>query len=94
MTSSSSGSGDSSLYIDKEAHALYFLNHLKNLPSAYDSQDAQRLVLSYFCIHGLAILGELKRIDNKKAMIEWVYSHQIHPDARDKSGYMLSLIFL
>ncbi|GLE01727.1 hypothetical protein PINS_up010561 [Pythium insidiosum] len=69
---------------DKELHALYFLKNLKTLPPPYASQDSQRVVLAFFCIHGLAVLGELHRVDREQ-IIEWVYSLQVHPDSRDRS---------
>lgn len=37
---------------------------------------------AYFCVHGLAVLGELERLD-KQQIIEWVYSLQVHPDKND-----------
>ncbi|DAZ93736.1 TPA: hypothetical protein N0F65_007362, partial [Lagenidium giganteum] len=69
---------------DKELHALYFLRNLRSLPEPYSSQDPHRVVLAFFCVHGLAILGELERVD-KHQVIEWVYSLQVHPDAYDRS---------
>ncbi|CCI46901.1 unnamed protein product [Albugo candida] len=61
--------------IEKELHALYFLRHLKSLPEGYELQDSNRVVLAFFCIHGLAILNELHRVD-KGVIIEWVYALQ------------------
>ncbi|TMW60388.1 hypothetical protein Poli38472_000430 [Pythium oligandrum] len=69
---------------DKELHTLYFLKNLKALPTPYASQDPNRVVLAFFCIHGLAVLGELDRVDRAQ-VIEWVYSLQVHPDSRDRS---------
>ncbi|EQC31348.1 hypothetical protein SDRG_10950 [Saprolegnia diclina VS20] len=70
--------------MDREAHVLFFLRHVRKLPEPYAGQDHHRVVLLFFCIHGLAILGELDRVD-KKELIEWVYSLQVHPDRRDRS---------
>lgn len=69
---------------DKELHVLYFLKHLRSLPQPYESQDSQRVVLAFFCIHGLAILDELDRLD-KPQIIEWVYAQQVYPDSQDPS---------
>lgn len=69
---------------DLELHASYFLKNLQSLPAAYAPQDSQRVVLAFFCIHGLAVLKELDRVD-KRQMIEWVYSLQVPPDCRDAS---------
>lgn len=41
-------------------------------------------VQAFFCVHGLALLGELHRV-NAPEIIEWVYSLQVHPDRNDKS---------
>ncbi|KUG00986.1 Geranylgeranyl transferase type-1 subunit beta [Phytophthora nicotianae] len=67
-----------------ELHTRYFLKNLRSLPAPYASQDSQRVVLAFFCIHGLALLEELERVD-KHQIIEWVYSLQVPPDCRDAS---------
>lgn len=69
---------------DRELHARYFLTNLRSLPAPYASQDSQRVVLAFFCIHGLALLGELDRVDRHQ-VIEWVYSLQVPPDCHDAS---------
>ncbi|CAH0473800.1 unnamed protein product [Peronospora belbahrii] len=69
---------------DCEQHARYFLANLRLLPAPYASQDSQRVVLAFFCIHGLALLGELERVDRHQ-VIEWVYSLQVPPDRHDAS---------
>lgn len=80
----SGGAAGNRVSFDKELHALYFLKNLKTLPTPYASQDNQRVVLAFFCIHGLAVLGELHRVD-REYIIEWVYSLQVPPDSRDRS---------
>ncbi|KAF0687370.1 Aste57867_20893 [Aphanomyces stellatus] len=70
--------------LEKEAHVLYYLRHVRQLPDPYAGQDHHRVVLLFFCIQGLAVLGELDRI-NKKDVIDFVYALQVHPDSRDKS---------
>ncbi|KAI9907384.1 hypothetical protein PsorP6_004785 [Peronosclerospora sorghi] len=69
---------------DRELHTRYFLSNLQVLPTPYSSQDSQRIVLAFFCIHGLALLGELKRV-NREQTIEWVYNLQVPPDCHDAS---------
>ncbi|CAI5727173.1 hypothetical protein KXD40_002402 [Peronospora effusa] len=69
---------------DRELHVRYFLTNLRSLPAPYASQDSQRVVLAFFCIHGLALLGELERVDRHQ-VIEWVYSLQVPPDCHDAS---------
>ncbi|EEY59744.1 geranylgeranyl transferase, putative [Phytophthora infestans T30-4] len=69
---------------DRELHTRYFLKNLRSLPEPYASQDSQRVVLAFFCIHGLALLEELELVD-KCQIIEWVYSLQVSPDCRDVS---------
>ncbi|RHY94858.1 hypothetical protein DYB37_000651 [Aphanomyces astaci] len=70
--------------MEKEAHVMYFLRHIRQLPEPYARQDHHRVVLLFFCVQGLALLGELDRVD-KKAIIDFVYALQVHPDSRDKS---------
>nr|CCA19516.1 geranylgeranyl transferase putative [Albugo laibachii Nc14] len=74
--------------LDKELHALYFLRNLKSLSEGYELQDSNRVVLAFFCIHGLAILNELHRVD-KDVIIEWVYELQVQsndPDSEELGG--------
>ncbi|CEG36456.1 geranylgeranyl transferase type-1 subunit beta [Plasmopara halstedii] len=73
-----------SISFDRDLHVSYFLKNLQSLPAAYAPQDSQRVVLSFFCIHGLAVLEELERVD-KRQIIEWVYGLQVPPDHRDAS---------
>ncbi|OWZ18808.1 Geranylgeranyl transferase [Phytophthora megakarya] len=69
---------------ERELHVRYFLKNLRSLPTPYASQDPQRVVLAFFCVHGLALLGEVERLD-KRQVVEWVYSLQVHPDCHDAS---------
>ena len=66
----------SSPAFDRELHAHYFLTHLRSLPAAYASQDSQRVVVAFFCVHGLALLGKLADVDRRQ-VIEWVYRLQV-----------------
>eukprot|EP01121_Diplochlamys_sp_Union-15-3_P020740 TRINITY_DN8172_c0_g1_i1.p1 TRINITY_DN8172_c0_g1~~TRINITY_DN8172_c0_g1_i1.p1 ORF type:complete len:308 (-),score=38.50 TRINITY_DN8172_c0_g1_i1:37-960(-) len=40
------------------------------------------MTLAYFALSGLDILGAVDQID-KKNFIEWIYSHQVHPDPKN-----------
>src|SRR5271154_1353753 len=67
----------------KERHVKYWLRCLKTfLPSAYISNDANRMTLAFFILSALDLLGELheKITENeRKEFIEWIYLCQ-HPD--------------
>uniref|UniRef100_M4BL60 Geranylgeranyl transferase type-1 subunit beta n=2 Tax=Hyaloperonospora arabidopsidis (strain Emoy2) TaxID=559515 RepID=M4BL60_HYAAE len=72
----------SSTSFERELHAQYFLTNLRSLPAPYTSQDSQRVVLAFFCVHGLALLKQLERVDRHQ-VIEWVYSLQVSIDDHD-----------
>lgn len=36
-------------------------------------------------MHGLALLGELDRVDRRQ-LVDWIYALQVHPDARDRGA--------
>ncbi|CAK4081325.1 unnamed protein product [Aphanomyces euteiches] len=72
------------MMLEKETHVMYFLRHLRQLPDPYVRQDTNRIVLLFFCVQGLALLGELDRVDRKN-IIDYVYAMQVHPDRRDKT---------
>lgn len=48
------------------------------LPEPYQSQEINRLTLTYFIIVGLDILGQLHCVE-KEAIVNWVLSLQYHP---------------
>ncbi|KAL8674693.1 MAG: hypothetical protein Q9168_000925 [Polycauliona sp. 1 TL-2023] len=68
---------------NKPTHIRYFLRCLKTyLPTAYTSNDSQRMTLAFFVLCGLDLLGALKintTEDERSAYIDWIYSCQ-HPD--------------
>jgi len=41
---------------------------------------------AFFCVHGLALLGELGRVDRRQ-LVDWIYALQVHPDARDRGAW-------
>lgn len=62
-----------SLLIEK--HAKYFQLCLHSLPAKAQSEDANKLALIYFVLHGLGLIGKLK--DPAPEDIEYVYDHLI-----------------
>lgn len=70
-----------SLLVDK--HAKYFEMCSRTLPLQAQSEDANKLSIVYFVLHGLGLLRQLDRIGDFAPHIEHVYSHLI--PLRDKS---------
>ncbi|KAL8658481.1 MAG: hypothetical protein Q9226_000975 [Calogaya cf. arnoldii] len=68
---------------DKSTHIRYFLRCLKtHLPTAYTSNDSQRMTLAFFVLCGLDLLGALDTNateDEQAAFVDWIYRCQ-HPD--------------
>ncbi|KAL8999298.1 MAG: hypothetical protein Q9169_001843 [Polycauliona sp. 2 TL-2023] len=68
---------------NKPTHVRYFLRCLKTyLPTAYTSNDSQRMTLAFFILCGLDLLGALETNtteDERTAYVEWIYRCQ-HPD--------------
>lgn len=62
-----------SLLADK--HARYFRMCLQSLPQSAQAEDANKLALVYFCLHGLDLLGKLP--PNDVAAAEYIYTHLI-----------------
>ena len=60
-------------------HLAFFKRCMQVMPSAYQSQEVNRLTLSYFIISGLDILGKIDMVDKEKT-IDWIYSLQVLPD--------------
>ncbi|KAI4186920.1 MAG: hypothetical protein L6R41_003150 [Letrouitia leprolyta] len=69
--------------LNKSSHVRYFLRCLKTLlPTAYTSNDSQRMTLAFFILCALDILDALDSNTNeaeKTAFIDWIYRCQ-HPD--------------
>lgn len=65
----------------RERHLKYFLRCLKTfLPSLYTSNDSNRILLAFFTIAGLDILGELQNKttpEERKGYIQWIYHCQV-----------------
>eukprot|EP01134_Creolimax_fragrantissima_P003612 CFRG3612T1 len=66
-------------------HKKFFLRCLKLLPEEYTSVDCQRMTIAFFAISGLDMLGALDDLDEqrKRTLVEWVYAHQLVPDANN-----------
>ncbi|KAL8699658.1 MAG: hypothetical protein Q9224_001316 [Gallowayella concinna] len=68
---------------NKSTHIRYFLRCLKtHLPTAYSTNDSQRMTLAFFILCGLDLLGALETNTtetDRVAYIDWIYQCQ-HPD--------------
>ncbi|XAR66295.1 Protein geranylgeranyltransferase type I [Bertholletia excelsa] len=69
---------NSPAFFDRDLHVRFLEMMYDLVPSAYQSQDINRLTLAYFVISGLDMLGALDRVD-KDDVISWVLSLQAHP---------------
>lgn len=66
---------------NKERHIKYYLRCLKTfLPHQYTSNDSNRMLLAFFTISGLDILGALDSkitAEERKGFIDWLYHCQV-----------------
>ncbi|KAJ5913505.1 Terpenoid cyclases/protein prenyltransferase alpha-alpha toroid [Penicillium tannophilum] len=64
-----------------ERHVKYYLRCLKTfLPSAYTSNDSNRMLLAYFSLSGLDVLGALQAkttTEERQSYINWLYHCQV-----------------
>lgn len=66
-----------------EKHANYFRLCLKSMPEKAQSEDANKLALIYFTLHGLSLLGKLESTVDRESAIEDVYDYLIQdPDSQ------------
>jgi len=49
------------------------------LPNAYSGQETNCMMLAYFVVGSLDIIGELPR-QKTKQIVDWVYGMQVLPD--------------
>lgn len=72
--------------LDVSRHTKYFLRTLKTfLPTAYQSNDSNRMSLAFFTLSGLDLLGSLETNtteQQRKDYIDWIYSNQ-----HEKGGF-------
>ncbi|KAI9373303.1 serine/threonine protein kinase [Aspergillus egyptiacus] len=65
----------------KERHIRYFLRCLKTfLPEPYTSNDSNRMLLAFFTVSGLDLLGVLQSKttpEERRGYIEWIYHCQV-----------------
>ena len=69
---------------ETEKHIQYFKRCLKQLPMQYTEADNNRMMLAFFSLSGLQLLGESS---NAYKSIDWIYSLQT------KGGFRSSLIY-
>ncbi|KAL3472802.1 terpenoid cyclases/protein prenyltransferase alpha-alpha toroid [Aspergillus californicus] len=66
---------------NKERHIRYFLRCLKTfLPGLYTSNDSNRMLLAFFTVAGLDLLGVLESKtapEERQGYIEWIYHCQV-----------------
>ncbi|KAF9892599.1 hypothetical protein FE257_001001 [Aspergillus nanangensis] len=66
---------------NRERHIKYFLRCLKTfLPGLYTSNDSNRMLLAFFAVSGLDLLGELYNkttLEERQGYIEWIYHCQV-----------------
>ncbi|GBG32677.1 Geranylgeranyl transferase type-1 subunit beta [Hondaea fermentalgiana] len=63
--------------VTREAHIRYFSMFLGLVPKAYTSLDTSRLMMVYFAVNALDMLGALDRLKNRQEIIDWVYMQQV-----------------
>ncbi|OJJ02945.1 hypothetical protein ASPVEDRAFT_132987 [Aspergillus versicolor CBS 583.65] len=66
---------------NKDRHITYFLRCLKTfLPSLYTSNDSNRMLLAFFTVSGLDVLGALRAKttpEERQGYIDWIYHCQV-----------------
>ncbi|KAL4750792.1 hypothetical protein BDW72DRAFT_109516 [Aspergillus terricola var. indicus] len=65
----------------KDRHVTFFLRCLKTfLPGLYTSNDSNRMLLAFFIVAGLDLLGALESkttLEERQGYIEWIYQCQV-----------------
>ncbi|CAN8005327.1 unnamed protein product [Ixodes hexagonus] len=82
----------------RSQHVRFFQRCLKVLPCAFAMLDdirrvcqphlssfAVRMTIAYFAVSGLDLLNELDQIEDRKIIIEWIYSLQVLPDSKGRN---------
>lgn len=72
--------------VARELHVRYFNSFLGLVPSAYTSLDTSRLMMVYFALNALDMLGALDRVPNKQEIIDWVYANQVRVTDSNGAG--------
>ncbi|KAH3660028.1 hypothetical protein OGAPHI_007233 [Ogataea philodendri] len=76
---------------DPSVHVKYFIRCLGLLPSRYESEDSNRLALTYFCICALDLLNALNQLPEKETIIDWIYTQLV--EESDHCGFRGSDIY-
>lgn len=76
MASGSAATADDVLH---EQHVGFFLRFLGVVPKQYASLDTSRLMMVYFSLSALDVLGALGRVgpEERARIVDWVYSNQV-----------------
>eukprot|EP00128_Syssomonas_multiformis_P000600 Colp12_sorted_trinity150504_noHs@34453 len=72
-----------------DRHVKYFKRCLQVLPTEYASLDSNRMTICFFALSALDLMDKLSALseEEKKAIIEWIYSCQVQPyDNEVESG--------
>jgi len=64
---------------DFKRHTKFLLHMYNALPNAYSGQETNCMMLAYFVVGSLDIIGELPR-QKTKQIVDWVYGMQVLPD--------------
>lgn len=73
-----------------ERHVEYLLGGLTSLPSSWESMDASRTWIVYWCLHGLDILGALVRPQIRELfpqIVDFLSRCQVPPDENGCGGF-------
>mmetsp|Transcript_772 Transcript_772/g.1187 ORF Transcript_772/g.1187 Transcript_772/m.1187 type:complete len:345 (+) Transcript_772:28-1062(+) len=72
--------------VDLKKLRFFLTGALSCLPSHYANQEQNRLMLLYFVLGSKDLTNTLPEVEEeKKAIIDWVYSQQLIPDKDDSS---------
>ena len=70
--------------VDLKKLRFFLTGALSCLPSHYANQEQNRLMLLYFVLGSKDLTNTLPEVEEeKKAIIDWVYSQQLIPDKDD-----------
>ncbi len=81
--------------MDTSPHIRYFQRCLGLLPSKYEAEDANRLVLVYLCLCGLDLVQPIPESyirESRRQYIDWIYLHAV--ETADLYGFVGSETYL
>ena len=67
-------------------HVRYFKMLMERMPQPYASLDTNRMMVLYFCVSALDLMGEKLSEEKRRRVIEWIYRQQIRPQDADAEG--------